>query len=300
MYQLYYSLVIALLILSGSACSKKAPPPQGDKPIIVVSVSPYDTFVQEIVGDTVDVRVAVPANYNSHLFEPTPKHMQGFQHAIMWVGIGEPFEKKLLTTLESQNPHLVTVDLRQNIHTDVNDPDSITIGSCSHDHHDHEGEDLHFWMSPRMAAIQVEMITEVLIKTFPQHKHLYETNWAKLQKRLGTLNDELVTLLTPMKHHAIITSHPSLGYFCEEYHLIQIAIECEGKTVAPQDLQRILSLAKEHPICCVFTQEQFDNKGALAMAKQLHLPVYSINPNDPDYFNNLVKIAHHISKDKSS
>lgn len=295
----YIVSIIILLLGLTSSCSKPSTP-TSSKPVIIVSVSPYDTFVTHIAGDTLDVKVAVPANYNSHVFEPTPKQMQGFQKAAIWFGIGEPFEHSLLHSLTSYNKNLVQVDLGQNLPLKGNTDSSLALGSCtSHHHHDHESRDLHFWMSPRLASIQATQIAHALIDLFPQHRSLYEQNLLKLQKRFESLDQYLHTVLTPAYNHAIVISHPSLGYFCQDFHLIQISIECEGKTPVPKDLSKILSLSKKHPVICVFTQEQFDNKGAITIANKLNLPLHTINPNSPDYFNNLETIAKEITQDLS-
>lgn len=294
--QRYIFVIPCLLALLLSGCSWHKPI-NTIKPLVVVSVSPYDTFVREIAGDTIEVKVAVPANYNSHVFEPTPKHMQGFQHACMWFGIGEPFEKKLLHVLNDQNKSLIQVDLTQDLPLDSYDTHSEADHVCGHAH-DHEAIDLHIWTSPKLALLQTETIARFLINKFPQHKTLYENNLSHLKRRFQELDLQLSQMLEPVQNHAIVISHPSLGYFCQDYNLIQIAIECEGKSVMPSDLNHILTLAKEHPVLCVFIQEQFDNKGALSIARRLQLPVYTINPNDPDYFNNLNTIAHEMIKNR--
>jgi zinc transport system substrate-binding protein len=296
-YLIYLFIFISLGFTA--ACSKKSPSSEKN-PLVIVSVSPYDTFVKSIAGDTLDVRVAVPANYNPHLFEPTPKQMEGFQRATIWFGIGEPFEETILRSLKSYDNRLVSVDLSESIPFQSYEEEDLTINSCgaSHHHHHDEGVDRHFWMSPYLSSLQVEKITEALIKLFPQHTELYKKNLTQLQKNLEILDKETFHALERFQDHAIIVSHPSLGYFCKDYHLIQISIECEGKTPLPSDLKKILSLSEKYPVLCVFTQEQFDNKGALTIAKRLNLPVYSINPNDPNYFDNIKALAKDISQTK--
>ena len=162
--------------------------------------------------------------------------------------------------------------------------------------HEHEAMDLHFWMSPKLALIQAKTIAHFLMSRFPEHTLLYENNLTALEQKFQALDLTLASLLGPLQESAIIVSHPSLGYFCQDYHLIQLSIECEGKTPMPKDVSQVLTLAKMHPPLCVFTQEQFDNRGAISIAQRLKLPVYTINPNDPDYFNNLHHIAQEIAQ----
>lgn len=299
MRYLIYLFTVSILALTG-ACSNQHPS-SSKKPLVIVSVSPYDTFIKSIAQDTLDVRVAVPANYNPHLFEPTLKQMEGFQHAFLWFGIGEPFETTILNSLKSYNNHLITVDLSVGININT-DHEHETISPCNSDHHHnhlHEGVDRHFWMSPSLSLLQTETIKNTLVELFPEHKELYEDNFLKIKERFTNLNQDISSLLISAKNHAIIVSHPALGYFCQDYDLIQISIECEGKTPLPGDLKKILSLSKIHPVLCVFTQEQFDNKGAIILAKKLELPIYNINPNDPHYFDNLETLAKHIAQSKT-
>lgn len=293
-----FLVAITLCLLS---CTKKASIQSTlSKPLVIVSLSPYDTFVKDIAGDTLNVKVAVPPNYNAHVFEPTPQHLANFHHASLWFGIGEPFESILLRALTQHNPQLIKVDLSQNI--PLRHDESTCSAGHSHCLHSalasDETIDRHFWMSPHIAWLQVETIAKTLIHTFPENKELYLKNLEIFREKLHNLDLDLHHLLEPYKNQAIIISHPSLGYFCQDYDLVQISIESEGKTPLPADLYKVLALAKEHKALCVFTQEQFDNKGALMMAKQLQLPVYSINPNLPEYFDNLMTIAKNITQSK--
>ena len=286
-------LLCALLIF---ACSKQAIRPKYAKPLVLVSVSPYDEFVRRIAGSTVEVKAAVPANFNAHLFEATPKQIAGFEHAVLWMGVGEPFEKNLVQALQSYNKNLKTIDLGNLPHLHQYASDASTH-SCSHDHghHDDEGIDKHFYSSPHLALEQARLILAALEKAFPHHAKLYKTNFSILEKEFQDLIASTHQLLAPCKGKAIIISHPSLGYFCHDYHLLQLALECEGKTPLPEDLVSTLSFAKTHKVLCVFGLEQFDNKGALAISNHLQLPLYIINLNDPDYFNNILHIAKLIA-----
>ncbi|PCI91085.1 hypothetical protein COB11_08705, partial [Candidatus Aerophobetes bacterium] len=269
------SYFLCLLALCAS-CSK--PSNTNETPLVLVSISPYQTFVEMIAKDTVQVKVCVPENFNAHLFEPTPKQMRGYNTAKLWLSVGMPFEKKLMSSLKTLNPNLKIVNLSRGIPILDDTKDNFVFGSCgahSHDHdrdHGHDHEDLHFWMSPTLMMTQAETITDALSKEFPNNAKFYRKNLKKVLEKLSALNGQITSILYPYKDSAVITSHPSLTYFCKNYGLIQISIECEGKSPLPRDISKILSLTRKHHTLCVFIQEQFDNKGALAIAKKLQLP----------------------------
>ena len=81
-----------------------------------------------------------------------------------------------------------------------------------------------------------------------------------------------------MEGKAILVSHPAFGYFCQDYHLVQLSIEMEGKEPLPQHVTEILSLAKHYAIQAVLVEPQYSNKGAELIAKRLGLPTHSVDP----------------------
>ncbi|MBM3192019.1 MAG: hypothetical protein FJZ63_05150 [Chlamydiae bacterium] len=290
-----FVVLSGILSLYFVACtSSSVPKPKTGLPLVLVGLSPYNTFVQEIAGDTVAVAVAVPPNYNAHVFEPTPQHLAHFHEAVIWFGIGEPFESLLLKALKQYNPELVTVDLSHNL--PLHHESTACLAPHSHTTFSQdETVDRHFWTSPHIAQMQAEVIAETLIRAFPENAALYKKNLENLTKKFEALDNTLRHTLAPFKGNSIIISHPSLGYFCADYDLIQIALECEGKTPLPANLAGVFAIAKSNKPLCVFTLEQFDNKGALLIAKELQIPSYPINPNLPNYFENFTNIASQIA-----
>ena len=291
--RLIISFLLAAVFWITMGCQKKHN--ISSKPVVLVSISPYDTFARKIAGETLVIKTAVPANYNSHLFEPTFAQIQGFETASVFLGIKEPFEKHLLDSLTSYNPKIIYADLGKGISRTTDHAHH----KCSHHHHGDEEKDRHYWTDPLIALKQAERIKEIFVKTFPQHQSLYEKNFQALKKEFTELDEELQTRLSPFKGQAILSSHPSLGYFCERYSLVELSIECEGKTPLPSDLQKIIASSKTHKMLCIFGYEQFDNKGAIAMSHHLDIPFYIININEKDYFKNMRSISLILSKGAS-
>src|SRR5690606_2725851 len=95
---------------------------------------------------------------------------------------------------------------------------------------------------------------------------------------------------------AFLVSHPSLGYFCKDYGLYQISVECEGKAPKPKDLQTIIELAKEHHVRCLLMQANLPYKGASLIAKKLKIPSYDFDPYARNYMENIKKLAKIIYK----
>ncbi len=263
-------------------------------PTVLVTVAPYAYFVERIAGGTVHVQTLVPQGMNLHIYEPSPKSVESSSRSVVWFRIEEPFEKKIAAALKERNPSIKFVNLQEGLDLITAD-DAIGLTPC--DGHDHpEGTDLHTWLSVKMALKQAQKIADILIALFPEHKELYQTNFNDLVRDMQKLDKKLTAKLTPFKGDAILVSHPSLGYFCRDYGLIQLSVECDGKDPRPKDVERILQSAENYTIRCALLQQGFNNRGATLIAKKLQLPIYRIDPYARDYLKNMEQLARYIAQ----
>ncbi len=274
----FFSLI---LLLTG--CSSA---PEKTAPLIVVSVPPYVKFVEIITQNKFDIKAAITSERNPHTYEPPPREIKQLENASIWIGVGEPFEKKMIQVLSDHNPNLRIVNLSKEI---------ALPHTCFEGCHHHHGEDLHIWMSPKLAKEQAKVIAKTLIAQFPDEKENFEEGLNTLLSKLDTLDQNLTEILKPFKGDAILVSHPAFGYFCNAYDLLQISIECEGKAPKPRDLEHILHEAKHHHARCVLLQVQFNTQGGILIAKELDLPYFEANPLAEDYFSNLQHIGELIA-----
>ncbi|MBA2367684.1 MAG: zinc ABC transporter substrate-binding protein [Candidatus Protochlamydia sp.] len=254
-------------------------------PTVLVSVAPDQFFVEKIADNTVHIQLLVPAGASAHTYEPTPKQMVSASQADIWFRIGEHFEPRAIQALKSHNPSLQIVDLRQGL-------DLIRTDS-----HRHKGccpgsEDLHFWLSARLAQTQAETIAEALIKTYPQNRELYQNNLEKFQNELKDLDQQIVKILEPLKRRSVLVSHPAYAYFCRDYDLEQYTIEVEGKDPAPQQMTKLLRLAKELQIKRIFIQPQYSNKAAQLIAKEIGASIVMLDPYSQNYYKSMLSIAN--------
>ena len=282
-----YKILFSLLLIFLSGCSREKEP----RNEVLVSIPPYLYFGEALTDGMIQGTSLVPVGANPHLYDPTPKQVQQAKEAKVWIRLSDSFEQKIEKSLKGQNKDLIIVNL-------ANSPDISYIQEeghvCEHGHHHGECKDLHIWLSLKSAKVQAEMIAEALIKAFPQKKELIEKNLLILKNRFAETDRFFTERLAPFKGDAILVSHPAFGYFCRDYDLKQIPIEIEGKDPLPKQLDSILALAGSSNVRTVFTQAQYNNKGALLIAKQLHLPVHEIDPYSPNYLENLETIVHDI------
>lgn len=283
-------LIISLFLPFFGACSKSST--EVAKPRVLVSIPPYLYFVEKIAGDLVEVSTLAPEGSNPHIFEPTPKQIQEIYQAKVWIRLGESFEYKVAKTLESQHKDLLVVDLSKTVPL-LTSHDHCNCGH-SHDHHA-EAQDLHIWMSPILAKKQADVIAKALEEAFPEHKDLFATRLASFQEELDQLHILIKEKLLPFASQAVLVSHPAFAYFCKDYDLEQISIEVEGKDPRPQDISSVIENAEKAHVRLVLIQEQYNNKGALALADRLKVPTFSTDPYSSKYEQMLLDITSQIA-----
>lgn len=258
-----------------------------DKPRVLVSVAPYRYFVQHIAGESVDVDLLVPEATSAHTFEPTPKQMIAASQAEIWFRIGEPFETKALQALKSANPKMDVVDLREGI--------SLLHGSCKHAHSEgHCGDDLHLWLSPKIAQIQAKTIVKGLSKRFPEKEKAFEQNLAVFLKSLVELDAFIFKMVEPVKNRVLMVSHPAYAYFCQDYQFTQLPIEFEGRDPTAKQLTDLLLRAKASKVSYILTQPQYSDKAARLIGAEIGAQLISLDPYSENYDATLRQIAETI------
>ena len=229
--------------------------------------------------------ILVPAGANPHIYEPTPKQVEKILQVSAWFRLGEPIEQKILTVMAESAPAIKIVDLSEGIALEPALHDTCGQG------HSHESLDRHIWLSPKLAQAQAVRIGETLKEIYPEHVDVFDRNLKLFLRQLEELSTEISKELAPYAGQAILVSHPAFGYYCSEFQLKQLSLECEGKDPLPQDVARIVKEAEESKVRVIFTQVQYNNKGTLLIAERLKMPVHEVDPYAPDYVTNL----HHIT-----
>ena len=193
--------------------------------------------------------------------------------------------------MQERNLQIKLVNLQEGLNL-------ITEGTCQCEKHHHcEGNaDLHTWTSPKLFLQQANVIFQTLSTQFPQNQSLYEKNFNRLTAELKNLNTEIKKSLPLYKGNGILVSHPALGYFCRDFGLVQLSVECEGKDPRPKDIENILKQARLLKMRCAFLQEGYNNRGAILVAEKLKLPAYKIDPYSKNYLTQMRQIAHYIAE----
>jgi len=255
----------------------------GARATILVTAAPYLEIAQRIGGDAVESRVIVPQGVDFHNFEPTAQQIIDLAQAKIWFLIGEPFEARIQTFLQSQNTEMVFVDLKRNLPL-LHEKEAHHIG----------GTDPHIWMSPRLMKIQAHTIAMALEELLPEKKNEIEHNLSSLQDDLDRLENNIAARIAKKNCHYLVSQHPAYGYFCADFHLEQIAIEQHGKEPAPGELVELIERLKTISIKKIFISNPNSAKSASIVAEAVGATLSIHNPYVTDYFSMMQRLGEEL------
>ena len=281
--KLFLGALFGILLVGLAACNQVPVQKNEDSKIIVaVTIVPQETFIQEIAGDSVKVITMVPPGSSPETYEPTPQQMVEFSKASTYFAIGIAVEETKVL------PHIgaiPVVDLAAAVREVY--PDRMF---------DAEERDEHIWLSPKRAKVMVETMTEELIRLLPAKKEEFLKNRDSYLNKLSKVDEDLVEIFSKMSPKVFIVYHPAFGYIAEDYELEMVALEEEGKESTPQQLQSVVTLAKEQNIKAIFYQQEVDSRQATSFAAEIKGVAVQLSPLSADYIENLKVMASAIAE----
>lgn len=286
----------------------------------VVSILPQKTFLEKIGGDRVHVSFMVKPGSSPHSYEPKPSQMRDVAKADVYFSIGVEFEEAWLDRFSDQNPKMEIVATDKGIEKlemaahhhheeegeehDHNEHDEglwekftdLFLSNQEDEHHEHHGKDPHVWTSPSNVKIIAKNMYDYLVIKDGGNKAYYTKKYEAFLAEVDTTSREIKKILKNKSGSKFMVFHPSWGYFAHEYGIIQLPIEVEGKNPKPKVLAYIIEEAREEGVKAVFTQPEFSDKSAKAIAKELGVEVVKTSPLSPKWSENLIKLAKAIAE----
>ena len=292
--------IFILLLLGIGTDAESAGQNQPEITKIYVSVPPLAYFAERIGGSRFDIKTVIGPGQSPATHETTPKQFAEFSKADIFFTAGVPFEEHLNKKLKSTFENLNIVDTQKGIklqhlefrhyHGDAGDETNKETNEKS----EKNSLDPHTWLDPSLAKIMAQNIYDGLIEIFPSDSLLYKKNLNMLLEDLDRIDSFIKQELKPYVDRRFYTFHPAFGYFAKAYNLKQIAIEFEGKEPSARQLTEIIKKAKEDNVEIIFTQPQFSDKTARAIAESVGARVIPIDPLSKDYLNSLKEITRQL------
>lgn len=278
-------LLISLISLILSSCGSSSESKTNknsipDKPVLSTTVLPVATLLEKVAGGDFYVNAMVPDGMPPVAFEPTSSQLTMLENSSLYFSLEAlGFELHVLPKIVNGNENIKIIDLSRGIETIID----------GHDHGHNHGIDPHMWMSPKQAIQISKNIYVALIKAFPEHKEIFNTNFQALIKEIREADEYLTKNIQGEKSFMIY--HPALTYLARDYGLEQIPIELHGKEPSPDYLKTVIDIAKEKNIELIFIQRQFDSNFAHIVAKETESTVIVFDPLSSDWKGTIYQVA---------
>jgi len=283
---------------------------------VATSIAPLGHFLERIGGGAVTVTVLVPAGQAAETFQVLPRQMEELSRSRVYFLAGMPFEEALAGKLRGMPGSPKIVDLREHVdllhfdcgaedgphgHTSTASIESTpsTGGHGGHDHghdHSHEGPDPHYWMDPLRVKRVAAAMEAALAEAFPAQAASFAANRAALDAELEAVHARVAEVLAPFRGGVMHVHHPAFGYFCDRYGLKQEALESAGKSPGARRINELAEAMKDAGVATVFTQPQFTQGEAAALAETVGARLVVLDDLAPDYAENLERMARALAE----
>ncbi len=264
---------------------------------VTVSIPPQKNLVERIGGEHVNVDVLLPSNGDPHTFEPKPSQLRQIAEADMYIAMGLPFEDAWLHRLMDASEGVTVVEM----HKKLMSPEDAEAHE-GHKHEDHctcgGTNDPHRWLSPMLMKFMGKDVCTALVKADPENAPAYRANYRKLAKELSELDAKLAHLLgdIPADRRRFMVFHPAWHYFAQSYGLEEVAIEIDGREPTPQQIMKIIDLARAQKITTIFIQPQFSKRAAQSIAEEIGngASLIEADPMAEDWALGITRLAEQI------
>lgn len=268
--------LLAVCLLSACPAARDT---AAERPLVLASVPPQAWFVAQLAGERVEVVVLVPPGASPALYEPGLEQLRAAARARLWVKVGHPhfpFEQTWFEELAEQNPGLAVVETARVAKRHEADP--------------------HVWLAPPQARAMSTAIERALVELLPDARTEIQANGRRLRAEIDALDRELRALFEPLRGREFFVFHPAWGYLAEEYGLVQVAIEHDGKEPSARRLATLIRRARRSRVRVVFVQPQLDPQSARVLAEEIGARIEPLDPLAYEWLANLRESAHRLSE----
>lgn len=289
-----FSIIIFVIILVVTACTRRSSSVGGDKTVYAVSIEPQRWLLEQLVDSGAEIVTMLTPGSNPETYEPSLSRRALADNAVAYFATGAlPFEEALeesssvrfVNTSEGIEPIYGTHDHAHGHNHGEN-----------HECHEHEGgPDPHFWTSLSGAAAMARNMAAELSRLNPEGSEVYAGRLASLLASLDSLNVAIAAELTEAPSRTFAVWHPSLSYFARDYGLEQLAVGQESKEMSARQARSVIDRARADSVRVFFFQKEFDARQAEAINEEIGSRLVTIDPLDYNLVHQLQTVADAIA-----
>jgi len=277
------SVIIAVVVVSMNAnifdqskISQNSVTSVNSKIKVAASFFPLYEFAKNVGGDKAEVYSFLPIGNEPHSWEPSIQQIEALKGTQLFIynGAGmEAYISKFMSSGEFSNM------------TFVKATESITLLKADSAEDDKEilaqgGMDPHVWNDPILAEQEVTNIKNAMEKADPKNTQYYEDNANTYIAKLTALDNSIKSGLSNCKKDTFVSFHNAFNYFSNRYgvHDVWITGIAPEADVPPQDIQKVIQIAKEKDVKIVFSEDLVDPRLANTLADEVGAKVLVLSP----------------------
>jgi zinc transport system substrate-binding protein len=266
---------------------------------VTATIAPHAWLVRQIGGELVDVQVLVHAGDSPHTYQPSDAQISRVVSSQLFFRTGMPLERgPWIEAMHARGKGPRMVDLR----------DGVTLrtmtAACDHadgqhdhphhhhDHHHHDAApDPHIWLSPRALITQAANIAAALIDVAPEHAAHFADNLMAFTRAVEAVDARITEMLAPHVGRRFYIFHPAWGYFADDYRLVQVPVEIDGKEPTERELTVLQQQARADGARVIFVQPQIAGRTAEVLAAAIGGRAQMLDPLADDVLANMLSTA---------
>src|SRR5579864_539604 len=243
---------------------------------VAASFFPLYEFAKNVGGDKAEVYSFLPIGNEPHSWEPSIQQIEELKGTQLFIynGAGmEAYVSKFMSSGEFPNM------------TFTKATEGITLLKADSAEDDKEilaqgGMDPHVWNDPILAEQEVTNIKNALEKADPTNTQYYENNANAYITKLAALDNSIKSGLLHCKKDTFVSFHNAFNYFSNRYgvHDVWITGIAPEEDVPPQDIQKIIQIAKDKGVKVIFSEDLVDPRLANTLADEVGAQVLVLSP----------------------
>ena len=273
------SLVIGAFLFT--ACGQTTQESDSDELNVVATFYPMYEFTKEVVGDTGNVELLIPAGTEPHDFEPSAQQSAKIADADVFVYNSsdmEFFVDSLKNTIDTDQTLMIEAAKGIERLESQEDHDEEHEESEGH-HHDH-AYDPHVWLDPTLAIQEVQTIAKELGEKYPDKKDTFEKNAAAYVQKFEALDQAYTEALKGAANRTFVTQHAAFAYLANRYDLEQVAISgvSPDQEPTPSRLAELKDFVEQNNVEVIYFEENASSKVAETLSKETGVKLEVLNP----------------------
>jgi len=250
-------------LLAGTASSSVAAAPLP----VAASTSVIADFVKVVGGNRIALLTLVPANADTHTYQPTTRDVQKLsQSKVLFVNGAslEPWLPKLIGSAPGVKVVTLTNGVKLRKASEL-----VSEGVAP------EGNfDPHAWWNPLNVSVFVKTIQTELTRLDPAGKAVYAANASAYQKQLAALDASarMQFAIIPVAQRKLVTNHDALGYLAQRYGFTVVGQVIGGLSTerepSAQELARLVKGVRASGARAIFTENTVNARLAQALSSE--------------------------------